>query len=353
MNTEKSHEPRLSSQPEQVSSDAVDWLDQFTKFLKIDFLDSVGDFRGGATQADFQRFLFGSTIRTLQESGARQETIRDLLADAIAGLADLPESSLDVHLAHFDSSWDALSDESRPIAQRVAALWAGALTAECRMASYVAEQLVRPDITRPWQDALVLCAETLQFQDDEVRDHLWRRLLEIALQRRRDPDDTASRPIVSSAIRCVASMIPVNEVPQFLPLLDPPDPLETRLVTLQAIVNVFELGPPTADNRLGPLRERVHELALKFLDRDWLVAGERAAIALNAVQALACLGEVRLTDCISRVVALRVNWFTRQLRQRLQETAQAWELLDDCTSRRLLHDQLSTLQEALASANCS
>ncbi len=247
--------------------------------------------------------------------------------------------------------WGFLLDEAKSTAEREAALRLCVESDEDRAATFLAGELGRDDIPVEWQDTLVLCAETVQFHEDVIRKRLWLRLLEIATHRRMEADDAAAKPIVLSAIRCLTSMIPLEELHRLLPLLEPPSPLETRLVTLQCISNVFEAGPPTASDQFVQLCDRVYELALKFLDRDWLIAGERAAIGLNAFQALACLGDRRLATCVSQLRALRMDWFVRQAIRKLQEIVDAWKELDDCEAVSFVREQLSVLREMSASTN--
>jgi hypothetical protein len=248
-------------------------------------------------------------------------------------------------------AWDYLLDETKPPGERETTLCFCAENDEDRTAAFIVDELEKDDLSAEWQDALVLCAESMQFHEDTIRARLWRRLLEIASRRRHDPDEAVSRPIVFSATRCLTSMMPVEELPQLLPLLEPPAPLETRLVTMQCIGNLFESGPPTAPDHLAGLRDRIHQLAIKFLDRDWLIAGERAAIALNAVQTLAWLGDERLADCISQVLALRMDWFARQLSRKLEEVSEAWGSIEHCSPLGLVRGQLALLRQALASTS--
>lgn len=251
----------------------------------------------------------------------------------------------------YDDAWDCIVDDTSPPGERAAALRVVVESDEDRAAAFLADELERRDISSEWQGVLVLCAESAQVHDDALRRRLWARLLEIALSDRQEPDDAAAKPVVFSAIRCATSMIPLSELDRLLPFLDPPAPLETRLVTLQCIVNVFEAGPPAEPGQFAQLGDRISELALKFLDRDRLVAGQLAAISLNAIQALACLGDERLSTCLSRALALGIDWFNSQLMRKLRETADSWAALENCGQRSILLEHLAMLEKAPGSSN--
>ncbi len=367
MSTEESRESHDRQGAEGVSSSAVDWRRQFFKSFKDEYRGLISQLPQDETPAQIEGAAMISLGRVLADLDADSESIVLLLEEiAKRGKLVIRQADLARILSNATAQshgalrladniqavpWEYLLDETKPTNEREAALCFCAERDEDRAAAFLADELARDDIPNEWQDALVLCAETVQLHEDAVRHRLWSRLLKIASHRRRDPDDTASKPAVFSAIRCLTSMIPVEELSRLLPLLEPPAPLETRLVTLQCIVNVFEAGPPTSPDQLVQLRDRIHELAIKFLDRDWLIAGERAAIALNAIQALASLGDERLTTCVSQVLGLRMDWFTRQLIRKLEEITDAWAAIKDCQPLRLVREQLVLLQEGPASTN--
>ena len=175
------------------------------------------------------------------------------------------------------------------------------------------------------------------------RTRLWKRLLEISNQLREIADET-TKPVVFSAIRCLASLIPENEINQLIPLLEPPNPIETRLVTLQAVANIYEQNPPEDPRAVRPLADRVFELADNVLDRDWLVAGEKAAIGLNAMHALASLADERLTHCVSKVRDINADWFTYQAIKKLESTLGSWEDQQDLQTRQVAYLEAQIVQ---------
>ena len=227
------------------------------------------------------------------------------------------------HEDDFAQSWTVLHDPEAECAEKIDAIQVCLEADEDKTANFIVDELCRDDLPQDWRDALVLFAETAQYREDSQRDRLWRRLLDIALTLREEPDK-GQRPVVSSAIRTLASMIPEEDVNGLLPLLEPPNPIETRLVTLQGVAHIFEVRPPADADAVAPLANRVYELATKFLDRDWLIAGKNAAIGLNTVYALAAMGDPRLPTSVSAVLDLNEDWFTYQAILDSESLIKAW-----------------------------
>jgi hypothetical protein len=220
-------------------------------------------------------------------------------------------------------SWSTINDPAQPIAERLAVLETFARHDESTAAQFLVEQLEESDLDPAWRNGLILCTEHLQVDDDHCRERLWRRLLSYALQLRNDTDPDIA-PVVYSAVRTSCSLMPTNQIASVLPLLDPPKPVDTRLVALQCTADFFEEQPAVMTEILKPLADRIYELAMKFLDRDWVIAGEKAAIGQNATHALAALGDKRLIDCISLIKSLRISWMTRQVKRKLEAMLTTW-----------------------------
>ena len=251
---ESQDQPRTESLP----SEAVDWGKQFVKHLELEYADLASRLPEKQVSSDLRRAMIISVVRVLAESGADSKSIAFLLKEAgktarsLVTARVLSQTSNEYRTSiSSEDAWKCVQDVANPTTERESALYLCAESDEDRAAAFLADELERDDIPIEWQNTLVLCAETIQFHEDSVRHRLWSRLLEIASRRCREPDDTASKPVVFSAIRCLSSMIPGEELPRLLPFLEPPAPLETRLVTLQCIVNVFEVGPPTAPDQLA------------------------------------------------------------------------------------------------------
>jgi len=243
-----------------------------------------------------------------------------------------------------DSLWRVLSDANAPLDDRVATLHELISVDPEQVARLVVDELERPDISAPWRNALILTAETLQFDDQRLRERVMKTLYRLASELRHSTEP-GIKPIVQSAIRCYASMIPVTEANTLKTFLEPPHPVETRLVTLQCIANLFESRPPECPEKLQPLADRIYELADKFLDRDWLVPGEKAAIGQNAAFALAAIGDPRLSQCVERVRQLQVSWLTRQLERKLSRLLHGWSTEQDISN----HSAVECLERLLPS----
>jgi hypothetical protein len=194
---------------------------------------------------------------------------------------------------------------------------------EC-LPPFIIAELRRPVIDEDWKAQLVLAAEQIQFTNASDRDFLKMRLRDIAsgLQKARDPK---FEPMVWSAIRCLASMLSPNEVVTLTNFLRVPNGIETRQVALQAVQNIFANMPPPSNLSLETLADRVFYLASEGLNAEQFSPGKPAALVLNALLALAALGDTRLAGCVSRVAALKKDWFSRQLRTGLEKIGDRWK----------------------------
>jgi len=220
--------------------------------------------------------------------------------------------------------WSVVRDANAPVDDRIEALAALIAEHDGAVAEFIVEQLEQSDAETEWQQALVLAAEQIAVPDSALRRRLTRTLYNLA-SRLRTSTDQGVEPIVHSAIRCCASLLPGAEVTSLLLFLEPPSPIiETRVVALLAIAHLFEAE---RDHRCVPteLADRVYELACKFLDKDWLVPGTKAAIGQCAVYALAAMGDCRLVDCIQRVNQLGLPWLRRQVAVKLESLVRTWE----------------------------
>ena len=220
--------------------------------------------------------------------------------------------------------WSRVRDAGCSVAERTDALYECVSREPERAASFIVGELSREDIASDWCNELVLTAEDVQFHEPDQRWKLAQRLLELARSMRHDAD-AETEPVIRSAIRCYASLIPPTEAATLQEFLEAGTYTGTRLVALRSIANHFEPGPPADKAPLGPLSERIAELAEKLLDPDVFVAGEKAAIAQNAIHALACIGDPRVQELLVRVRQLRRQWLVRQIRLKLERTLRSWE----------------------------
>jgi hypothetical protein len=176
----------------------------------------------------------------------------------------------------------------------------------------------------------VLSAERTQYAAPKDRQAIKRQLKEAAELLWRT-NKRSSESVVWSAIRRYASMLSRSEVDTLRGFLDWRWPIDTRQVTLQAIQNVFEISPPSAGNEYQQLRNQVFQMAQAALQPATLAPGKPAALAMNAVAAVAALGDPRLPECVQAVRAWDRPWFARQVRQVLREFTSDWPSDDPAT----------------------
>ncbi|MGH7134661.1 MAG: hypothetical protein ACREHD_02915 [Pirellulales bacterium] len=240
---------------------------------------------------------------------------------------------------------EALNDGARPVEEKVRVLDELLLLDQQVAANYVVDQLCQDALSAPWRNSLILIAERLQVTESNVRERLAEKLFDLA-QTLRHSTEVGVAPVVDSAIRNFASTMDATKASSLIVLLEPPGPIETRLVTLLCVINLFE-NHPAESNQLQALRDRVHELALKFLDRDWLLPGEKAAIGQNAMVALAAMGDARVAACTEVVMGLAMPWLTRQLTSKLDVLFRTWSADRSLAQRpamSILQEQLQALR---------
>lgn len=241
--------------------------------------------------------------------------------------------------------------DDAPIKDRVSALHQSLQCDVEQVSEDIVDQLCGESTEDEWRNELILAAEHLQIADDRSRRRLAARLFHFA-EELRTSSDTRIKPIVESAIRSYASLIPIEAADSLHAFLEPPNPVDTRLAALQAIVNVFEARPPCDDAAVRRISDRAFELAQKFLDRDWLVPGEKAAIGQNAVYASAALGDERLKPAVEQAVNLELRWVSRQLERKLSNLAESWSVDSEeagSLANKRLHAALDVLRESLNS----
>jgi len=237
--------------------------------------------------------------------------------------------------------WSRIRDQGSDMRVRIEALKECVSVDADSVSSYVVQEVSREDIDDRWRNALIFATEDLQFRGSAERQTLKQRLLGFASRLRKSVllDDEQA---VWSAMRSAASLMSFPEVEQFLPLLASPEPVDTRLVALQCIVRMAESAGPATDHRPSVgLLDRITELGRKFLDPDLLIPGDNAAIAQNAIHALAVLGGPASQALVKQVKALDKPWLTRQLRSKFQGTVDAW---DDRSGSSTDRPKLSALQ---------
>lgn len=246
---------------------------------------------------------------------------------------------------HVPTLWRSVNDESASVEQRMDALIELLYLDPDGATNYIVAELYKDDLPSSWRNSLILVLEDVQVNDEHRRRRIIDRLFLLAQSLRRSTE-VGIAPIVHSAIRSYASMIDLRETGCLATFLEPPKPVETRLVALLCIVNMFASRPPDQGGD-DALRDRVHELAIKFLDRDWLAPGEKAAIGQTAMVALAAMGDARVAECTAVVKGLATPWLTRQVTSKLEALLANWSTdssLVDHPATTLLQDQLKALR---------
>ncbi len=242
--------------------------------------------------------------------------------------------------------WAIVKDAHAEIERRVEALNELHFEEPDSVANFIVDELEREGLSARWRNTMILAAEMVQFTDEQLRNRLTQRLYDLASTLLHSTA-TEMKPIVQSAIRTYVSMIRPEQAETLLPFLEPPKPIETRLVTLLCVTHRFQVQPPDDTTQHENLSNRIHELAVKFLDRDWLVAGEKAALGQNATCALAALGDSRLNECVEKIQQLEMKWLTRQVKRKLMNLLEAWSQKSDVMKHpaaKLVKEQLGKLE---------
>lgn len=291
-----------------------------------------------AREITTEGLLHGDELREilrirLQET-AKKGDVEKLLDDSDRAFRELSQTA-----------WAELLNSESPLELRCHLLQRLISSDEDRAAQFIVDQLCSDDLSHPWRDALILFVENAQVSDVVLRHRLKERLFQLASVLR-ESRNARMRPIVCSAIRTYVSLISPSDADSLLAFLKPPSLIETRLVTLQSIVHLCESHSTQRAEIPKPLSDRICELAEKFLDRDWLVPGEKAAIGENATHALAAIGDERVGACVERIRLLGMGWLCRHVARKLDTTLQTWRAEGIDTSEPsfcLLQDQLDLL----------
>jgi|GEM_PF-1489613 len=211
---------------------------------------------------------------------------------------------------------------------------------------FVASELHRKDLQSNWSRIVIYAAEAIRFQDSRVREQVASDLLDHAM-RLRDSRSSEDAPVVLCSIRRAGSIIPEGRVSEFLSLLTAGSPIDTRLVTLQAITAVFDCTPPTSTIDVQKLSERVVTLAEKHWDTDVFKAGEVSAIAIEATIAATVLGASQAIDLGTLALRTRRQLLVSKLRKRLQLIMQNWHSVSPRSHKvELIETMVSHLNSA-------
>jgi hypothetical protein len=231
----------------------------------------------------------------------------------------------------------------RPTSERKAALLELAAIRHASLAPIVVNELSRAHDNLDWLATVVVAAEFSQFADENDRAVVKNRLRQ-AVQFFCDSGDMRWQVECWSAIRTHASMLSPPEVNVLADYLDVHGSLETRIVTLQAIQNVFHSAPPPEGLSIGRLKDNVVTITRSATQGKTPESGEPAAVAQESICALAALGDPRLADAIQRILRWNCRWFTRQVRVALGEISVRWESTRPATDSTALTRLRTILQ---------
>ena len=218
---------------------------------------------------------------------------------------------------------DIACDASKSVRDRIEALHEWVIADNDSAACYILSELTKQQTSDEWLTSLVFAAEDVRFSGEEQQQQAAGRLRAIGLELRQR-SDTKSEQAVYSAVRRFASLTPEEDADGLADFLHHRDSIDTRLIALQCVGYIFEAKPPSTAASIRILRDRLFDLASKFLDTDILVPGETSAIAEQVVAGLAATGDDRLDTCIFKVKSMGVPWFADVVYQNLKLLCNTW-----------------------------
>jgi hypothetical protein len=189
---------------------------------------------------------------------------------------------------------------------------------------YLVDQLRRSDLSPKWRNALIFAAEAVEVLKPETRTALAQALLARA-QELNGSGDAQSLPALWVALRRFVSLAGPEGLTSLTGFLSS-DRNGVRQVVLQTSQNAFASAPPGKSllGQLHPLTVRVSQLAGKYLDPDWLISPQNAALAMNALHAAAVLGDANLISYSHTLSGTGKDWLIGRIRRALQGTREAW-----------------------------
>ncbi len=266
---------------------------------------------------------------------AEKERVRE-------GVEKLRESL--IRMAESDMADPALSAPT--LSDRLAELRYSLRTDPTGAASTVVDGVIDPTTDHPWRRLLVIAAEGIHFTDDQDG-QLIPALMEF-IEKLRDSNDPEDRVAVCSAIRSYVGLMEVAQVESVAKLLEPGHRASPALATVLEIVKMvarkLAANPPRAPNQYPALSGQVERVARAYLNPYVLPQNKHAAVAMNAVQALAALASPEVGGVIDEVNTCCPAWFRQQLQRRLTKLQEEWETkLGDGVG---VHQPTKTVQEA-------
>jgi hypothetical protein len=253
------------------------------------------------------------------EQSGREEEQRRALDKLRASFARMFEGDV-LHELRAPSQVPELSD-------RLAKLRYSLETDPAIAASTVVDGITDPTTDHPWRRLLVIAAEGIHFTDDQDR-QLIPALMQF-IENFRDSNDPEDRIAVCSAIRSYVGLAGAAQVDSVANLLEPGHRAsltsDMLLETVKMVARKFAANPPESPNPYPALSGQVEQVARAYLNPYVLPQNKHAAVAMNAVQALAALASPELVAVIAEVNTCCPAWFRQQLQRRLTKLQEEWE----------------------------
>jgi len=179
--------------------------------------------------------------------------------------------------------------------------------------------------------ALLRATPRIQVTDESLRAALAENLWDIAdkLQQPRNEEEEA---LLWTAIRRYATLRPEADIGKLVAFLGEPDePLPRRHVVLLAIQNAFYAQAPTDQEsaKLEPLRQRVSELARRYLDTKWPEGDDENAVTLSAYCAALVLGCADIDALTNLVISRNERYLLKLTLQDSLPMVQRWRIRKD------------------------
>ena len=241
----------------------------------------------------------------------------------LAAVFDLPQAakSTDSTTESLDDTelWRRVKDVGAHLNERTCALLELAIRRDESLPCYLVTELERPAPEARWCRSVLGALERTPILDGDMRQRATAALGVMALSLR----DSGCPEALWSALRRLASVMGLDEVPLLLEFLREADVPTTKQTVLQGIQAIFEVSPPDGDEpALAGLRSRTEQLGAKLLDRDLLASAETSALALNALLAAATLS-VDLP--VARLREVGPPWLIRALSRGLTRLRASWD----------------------------
>lgn len=242
------------------------------------------------------------------------------------------------------SAWDVVVDNELDLEDRATALRQLVRENDLDVLLLASEILSKDDENRTWQNELAMASEWLTPCPNELAESLREALRThaIRLQNANDPHGVAAR---RAAIRRFSSLLVPSDVIQLLQFLEGGQPLDTRDLVLQR-VHLLLTEAPNVSSAIEPLRIRVFEIALKFLDPDVMTSNENMAVALNGMLATAATAHPKLVELAESARIADRRPFLRLVARQLSVQAATWSARTDRLSTEQ-HGAVQRVAEAI------